>query len=130
MPPCFSTQATASIDDLPVVTTSSTISTRDITLSPIGGLARGEVITPAVVRREPARPPAAGAEDAAERPPVERGFPERLAPRRTADTARDQLVAAMEEAGWVQAKAARLLGMTPRQIGYALRKHGVEIRRI
>ena len=27
-----------------------------------------------------------------------------------------------------QAKAARLLGLTPRQIGYALRKHGVEMK--
>jgi Nif-specific regulatory protein len=43
---------------------------------------------------------------------------------------RDRLVSAMERCGWVQAKAARLLGLTPRQIGYALRKHGVEIRQL
>lgn len=42
---------------------------------------------------------------------------------------RDRLVDAMERAGWVQAKAARLLGLTPRQIGYALKKHDVEIKR-
>ncbi|WP_394036972.1 nif-specific transcriptional activator NifA [Xanthobacter albus] len=42
---------------------------------------------------------------------------------------RERLVDAMERAGWVQAKAARLLGLTPRQIGYALKKHGVEIKR-
>ena len=42
---------------------------------------------------------------------------------------RDALIDAMERSGWVQAKAARLLGMTPRQIGYALRKHNVEIKR-
>jgi Nif-specific regulatory protein len=35
----------------------------------------------------------------------------------------------MERAGWVQAKAARLLGLTPRQMGYALRKQGIEIKR-
>jgi Nif-specific regulatory protein len=35
----------------------------------------------------------------------------------------------MEAAGWVQAKAARLLGITPRQLGYALRKHQVEIKK-
>ncbi|MFM9776408.1 helix-turn-helix domain-containing protein, partial [Streptomyces galilaeus] len=29
---------------------------------------------------------------------------------------RDRVVAAMEKSGWVQAKAARLLGLTPRQI--------------
>ncbi|MEL6197268.1 MAG: nif-specific transcriptional activator NifA [Pseudomonadota bacterium] len=43
---------------------------------------------------------------------------------------REALVDAMERAGWVQAKAARLLGLTPRQIGYALRKHGIEIKRL
>ncbi len=41
----------------------------------------------------------------------------------------DRLRLAMERAGWVQAKAARLLGLTPRQVGYALRKHGIEIKR-
>ncbi|WP_271606747.1 nif-specific transcriptional activator NifA [Bradyrhizobium sp. CCBAU 11434] len=42
---------------------------------------------------------------------------------------RERVVAAMERSGWVQAKAARLLGLTPRQIGYALRKYGIEIKR-
>ncbi|MBZ8135253.1 nif-specific transcriptional activator NifA [Afifella sp. IM 167] len=42
---------------------------------------------------------------------------------------RDRLVEAMETAGWVQAKAARILGMTPRQIGYALRKHSIPIKK-
>ncbi|MBK5909939.1 hypothetical protein CCR85_00325, partial [Rhodothalassium salexigens] len=42
---------------------------------------------------------------------------------------RARLVDAMERAGWVQAKAARLLGITPRQIGYALKKHGIEVRK-
>jgi len=42
---------------------------------------------------------------------------------------RERLVDAMERAGWVQAKAARLLGLTPRQMGYALRKQGIEIKR-
>lgn len=41
---------------------------------------------------------------------------------------RDRLVNAMERAGWVQAKAARILGLTPRQVGYALKKHGIEIK--
>jgi Nif-specific regulatory protein len=39
-----------------------------------------------------------------------------------------RLVDAMEKAGWVQAKAARLLGLTSRQMCYALKKHGVEIK--
>ncbi|WOH69924.1 nif-specific transcriptional activator NifA [Bradyrhizobium sp. BWA-3-5] len=42
---------------------------------------------------------------------------------------RERVIAAMERSGWVQAKAARLLGVTPRQIGYALRKYGIEIKR-
>ncbi|GEO79952.1 nif-specific transcriptional activator NifA [Pararhodospirillum oryzae] len=43
---------------------------------------------------------------------------------------RARLIAAMEKAGWVQAKAARLLGMTPRQIGYALKKHDIPLKRL
>jgi Nif-specific regulatory protein len=43
---------------------------------------------------------------------------------------RDQLVAALEATGWVQAKAARLLGLTPRQVGYALQKHGVSVKKL
>ncbi|MCC8954648.1 nif-specific transcriptional activator NifA [Bradyrhizobium sp. Pear77] len=42
---------------------------------------------------------------------------------------RERVIAAMEKSGWVQAKAARLLGLTPRQIGYALRKYAIEIKR-
>ncbi len=42
---------------------------------------------------------------------------------------RDRIVQAMERSGWVQAKAARLLGLTPRQIGYALKKHNIEVKR-
>jgi Nif-specific regulatory protein len=42
---------------------------------------------------------------------------------------RERLIEAMERSGWVQAKAARLLGLTPRQIGYALKKHGIPIKR-
>jgi Nif-specific regulatory protein len=40
---------------------------------------------------------------------------------------REKLIAAMERSGWVQAKAGRLLGLTPRQIGYALRKHDIDV---
>jgi Nif-specific regulatory protein len=43
---------------------------------------------------------------------------------------RDRLIEAMERCGWVQAKAARLLGLTPRQIGYALRKHNIEMKKL
>jgi Nif-specific regulatory protein len=42
---------------------------------------------------------------------------------------REHLVAALDQSGWVQAKAARLLNLTPRQIGYAIRKHGITVKR-
>ena len=42
---------------------------------------------------------------------------------------RERIVQAMERSGWVQAKAARLLGLTPRQIGYALKKYNIEVKR-
>jgi Nif-specific regulatory protein len=42
---------------------------------------------------------------------------------------REALLAAMEKSGWVQAKAARLLGLTPRQVGYAVRKHDIPIQK-
>jgi Nif-specific regulatory protein len=46
-----------------------------------------------------------------------------------AEPEKERLLQAMETAGWVQAKAARLLQLTPRQIGYALRKHNIPIKR-
>jgi Nif-specific regulatory protein len=42
---------------------------------------------------------------------------------------RGRLIEAMEAAGWVQARAARMLGLTPRQIGYALKKLDIEIKK-
>lgn len=42
---------------------------------------------------------------------------------------RDKLIEAMEKSGWVQAKAARLMGLTPRQIGYALKKNGIPLKK-
>ncbi len=43
---------------------------------------------------------------------------------------RDRVIAALEQAGWVQAKAARLLGMTPRQIGYRIQTLNIKMRQI
>jgi Nif-specific regulatory protein len=42
---------------------------------------------------------------------------------------RHRLIEAMEAAGWVQARAARMLGLTPRQIGYALKKLDIPIKK-
>jgi Nif-specific regulatory protein len=43
---------------------------------------------------------------------------------------RERVIAALEQAGWVQAKAARLLGMTPRQIGYRIQTLNIKVRHI
>lgn len=43
---------------------------------------------------------------------------------------RARLVWAMEQCGWVQAKAARLLNLSSRQIGYALKKYNVRVKRL
>ncbi|MBL8307251.1 MAG: nif-specific transcriptional activator NifA [Rubrivivax sp.] len=45
------------------------------------------------------------------------------------DGERERLIWAMEQCGWVQAKAARLLRVTPRQLGYALQKNNIEVRK-
>ena len=50
-------------------------------------------------------------------------------PRADARSEHDELLEAMEKSGWVQAKAARMLNLTPRQIGYALRKNGIPIKK-
>ncbi len=41
------------------------------------------------------------------------------------DTERENIIAALEKTDWVHAKAARLLGLTPRQIGYKIKKYGI-----
>ncbi len=41
---------------------------------------------------------------------------------------RERVIAALEEAGWVQAKAARLLNMTPRQIAYRIQTLKIQVR--
>jgi len=43
---------------------------------------------------------------------------------------RERIIAALEQAGWVQAKAARLLNMTPRQIAYRIQTLNIKVRRI
>lgn len=41
---------------------------------------------------------------------------------------RERVIAALEQAGWVQAKAARLLNMTPRQIAYRIQTLNIEVK--
>lgn len=64
-------------------------------------------------------------EPASSAPPTEPAFPA----GKPGDPQKQQLIDALERCGWVQAKAARLLGITPRQIGYAISKHGIDVKR-
>ncbi len=43
---------------------------------------------------------------------------------------RERVIAALEQAGWVQARAARLLGMTPRQIAYRIQTLNILMKKI
>lgn len=43
---------------------------------------------------------------------------------------RQKIIAALEKSGWVKAKAARLLGMTPRQIAYRIEIMNIHIPKI
>lgn len=43
---------------------------------------------------------------------------------------RERVIAALEQSGWVQAKAARLLNMTPRQIAYRVQTLNIKMKRI
>ncbi|MDR1936048.1 MAG: nif-specific transcriptional activator NifA [Candidatus Accumulibacter sp.] len=43
---------------------------------------------------------------------------------------RQRIISALEQAGWVQAKAARLLNMTPRQIAYRIQTLNIELKQI
>lgn len=43
---------------------------------------------------------------------------------------RQRVINALEQSGWVQAKAARLLSMSPRQIAYRIQTMNIHVRRI
>ncbi|ANB35235.1 Nif-specific regulatory protein [Rhodovulum sulfidophilum] len=99
--------------------------------SPIGGLAAAvrtplPVIDSGTGQCPPAAACPAGFGEPPVAPPAGRP-PAAFAPEPQDERAR--LIDAMERAGWVQAKAARLLGLTPRQIGYALKKHDIPLRK-
>ena len=47
-------------------------------------------------------------------------------PREIADIERERLIEALQRCGGVQARAATLLGITPRQLGYRLRKYRID----
>lgn len=46
------------------------------------------------------------------------------------DDQRVRILEALERCGWVQAKAARMLGLTVRQLNYRIQKYGIEVRKL
>jgi Nif-specific regulatory protein len=94
-----------------------------------GGYVPLPIFTPPQGRSWPVRRMAAPASPAASSS-VEKAGPVENARGGEGDSSeRQRLVDAMERSAWVQAKAARILGLTPRQMGYALRKYNIEIKR-
>jgi Nif-specific regulatory protein len=47
-------------------------------------------------------------------------------PRSIEELERAKVVEALERSGWVQARAARRLGLTPRQLSYRIKKYGLQ----
>jgi Nif-specific regulatory protein len=81
---------------------------------------------PSVRERPAPRPPMAQAEAHAPAPSV-------AAPVSLDDPSlseRERVISALEQAGWVQAKAARMLGMTPRQIAYRIQTLNIEVKQL
>ena len=94
--------------------------------SPVGGLSQGPLELPVLGSRPASAPPPAAVQPPAVPAPA---VPVRTAPADPDAAEREALIEAMERAGWVQAKAARLLGQTPRQVGYALKKHNIRVEK-
>jgi Nif-specific regulatory protein len=59
-------------------------------------------------------------------PPLIAGVEVGTLPREIADIERERLIEALQRCGGVQTRAASLLGITPRQLGYRLRKYRIE----
>jgi Nif-specific regulatory protein len=72
---------------------------------------------------EPPPTPAHGPAPGEGRPAAGSAGPTRAEQLRAIE--RDELRKALEATGWVIARAAKLLGWTPRQVGYKMRKHGL-----
>lgn len=46
------------------------------------------------------------------------------------DIEKRAITEAMGECGWIQARAAKKLGITERMIGYKIKKYGIEIKEV
>ncbi len=54
-------------------------------------------------------------------------LPEKALHKSLKDMEKEEVVAALKRHGWVQARAARELGLTQRQMGYRIKKHGISV---
>ena len=45
---------------------------------------------------------------------------------KVAEIEKDAIINALEECGWVMARAARKIGITERMIGYKIKKYGIK----
>ena len=96
---------------------------RAAVLSEDGRIDVGLICFPSARDRSPARPPSRPmASPASSAPPPSVDDPSL--------SERERVIAALEQAGWVQAKAARLLGMTPRQIAYRIQTLNIEVKQL
>ena len=46
------------------------------------------------------------------------------------DMEKGAILKALKECNWIQARAARTLGITERMIGYKIKKYGIEIKEV
>ncbi len=81
---------------------------------------------PVFMAAEPEPPPHINSQDKL-RSRETAGFLVRTSNRRSLrDLERDEVVAALDRHGWVQARAARELGLTQRQMGYRIKKYNLK----
>ena len=43
---------------------------------------------------------------------------------------KEEIVRALKECNWVMARAAKMLGITERMIGYKIRKYGIRVKEV
>ncbi|MFA7346933.1 MAG: nif-specific transcriptional activator NifA [Desulfurivibrionaceae bacterium] len=72
--------------------------------------------------------PSSPSPSATERPELPRESPQgNFAPKFLKDMEKEEVESALRRHGWVQARAARELGLTQRQMGYRIKKYGIAL---
>jgi Nif-specific regulatory protein len=113
----------------PVVTVADLPRSVRLLRAPGDGTPAASAVPPAPGEKEPPRPPPEGtlpSREPASAPPPSPGGPGK--PSRAAwlkELEREELLRALSSSGWVVARAARLLGWTPRQVGYKMKTFGL-----